>query len=160
MENSIYVVSIVDTSNNEIPIADWTKNLQTKMKFFTFAEVKEEANGGCEEGDENCEHEEPKTYTEKEVKKYWDSIKKLPKESLLYYSVDLKKPDGEEKSKWDGLVEQLVRPYYAGPENRMVPSLFVLRGEGAFIITGPNPMDALKVEMPAILDGTAFKKVK
>jgi len=37
-----------------------------------------------------------------------------------------------------------VEPFYTGPPDRATPAIFVLKGTGAFLITGPHPVEALK----------------
>jgi hypothetical protein len=44
-------------------------------------------------------------------------------------------------------MQELILPYYIGPAARMIPALFVLKGEFAYIINGPDPVLALQQEI-------------
>ena len=147
----IYVIAVIDSSNSEKPIVDWTKMLQKDMETFKYDQV-------MKDKEKDDDPDEP-LYTKEQVQEYWKDTKKWPKGDIEYATVDLKKGD-DGKEPFKNLREQLIEPYYTGPVDRAIPALFVLKGTGAFLITGPKPMDALKDVIKDLHDDTAFKAKK
>ncbi len=81
----------------------------------------------------------------------WEVIKDWDAESIQYATIDLA-DDGHKKTK-----AELVDPYYTGPADRATPSIFVVKGTGAFLITGPHPIEALTGVIGDMHDDKAFK---
>lgn len=76
--------------------------------------------------------------TEDEVKEFWKDIKDWKKEHIQYAILDVKEGD------FSDLEKELVAPYFTGVEDRSIPAIFVVRGEKAYLVTGPKPLDGLK----------------
>ena len=75
---------------------------------------------------------------------------------LQWYIVDLSQKDDKTKaSKYSNILQELILPYYTGPMGRIMPSLFVLRGDLAYIINGPDPVLALKQKIQLFMKKTA-----
>ena len=69
--------------------------------------------------------------------------------------IDLNQDGGKT---FKGVKEELIDPFYTGPVNRAVPSVFVLKGTFAYLITGPETIDALHDNLQSLYEGTAGKR--
>ena len=99
--------------------------------------------------------EEYKSMNETEVKAYWSMLQKWKPQSIQYAVIDLSAESGKT---YKGVKEELIDPFYTGPVNRAVPSVFVLKGTFAYLITGPETVDALHDNLQSLYDGTATKR--
>ena len=86
---------------------------------------------------------------EKDVQEWWKDLKSWKPQSIQYATIDLNANSG---SSYKGLTEELVEPFYSGPINRAIPALFVLKGTFAYLITGPDPVDALHAQIKALYE--------
>lgn len=99
--------------------------------------------------------EEYKSMTEADVKEYWKMAQKWKPQSVQYATIDLNQDGGKT---YKGVKEELIDPFYTGPVNRAVPSVFVLKGTFAYLITGPETIDALHDNLQSLYEGTAGKR--
>ena len=151
----MYIIAIYDSTDKGIPTSDWAHTMNMRLKCFEWQDVNDEsddnddtstdadADTDADTGSSDNTDEGP-LYTADECKEYWSMVKDWEKDSVRYTTIDVSKKDEDGKKKaYEKLIPQLVDPYYTGAPNRKLPGIFVLQDENAFIITGPDSVDAL-----------------
>ena len=162
----IYVVGIKDSKQNDAKRKEETQQMEYDLATLKFEDVKkaeEESDETTEpagrrnlegEGDEDAAATEDDStiYTAQECKDMWEEIKDWPKGSVQYATIDV----GTDEFK--DIKTDLINPYYTGMADRSTPSIFVLKGTGAYLITGPHPVQALIDVIGDMHAGKGFKK--
>ena len=92
---------------------------------------------------------------EADVKDWWKDLKSWKPQTIQYAVIDINANGG---NTYKGLTDEIVTPFYSGPINRAIPALFVLKGTFAYLITGPDPVDALHDQIKSLYERSEGKK--
>ena len=167
--NIVYVVGIKDSSITTLPQAEWQTDMEMAVNTLTLADVSPSGDEGGEEApaegeeapaeeapaeeapaeeapaegeeaaaEEGGEEADSDTITADDCKEIWKDTKTWPAESIQFGIIDL---NGDEHKNTKA---SLIDPYYTGPDDRAVPAIFILMGNSAYLVTGPNAIDALQ----------------
>lgn len=159
---TIYAIGLYDGKTKDKRQVAWSDAMREGLECFKFEDVpktdheekKDDAaadepaarralqDDDAAAGDDAADEEEKPAYTADECKELFEVTKDWKKDTIKYGAVDITSDDHKDTKK------ELIEPYFTGPTDRAVPSLFVLKGTGAFLMTGPTSIKALADVLP------------
>ena len=177
----VLILALVDSTLQTIPVKDWNEQMTSSIKMLEMKDAETDSDGdeyidstddGADDSSEDSEdadnagssedetEESKPAYTAEDCQEFWDEIKDWDPKSVVWSLIDIAgDADSDEKSPYEDIIEQLLAPFYTGPIDRIIPAIFVLKGEGAFLITGPDPTTALRDVIGEVQTGKAFGEV-